>query len=49
MQCFIIHSFGVYTQTPYALSCEIQEFYIKVNRENSKYYIGTPVLKAKLL
>ena len=41
--------FGVYTPTQYALSGKIPKFEIYVNRKKSKYYLGTPMLKTKLL
>ena len=34
IQCTILLCFGVYTPTPYALSCKIQKFYIKGYRKN---------------
>ena len=49
IQCLILLYFGVYTPTPYALSCKIQKFYIYANRNKTKYYVGTPMLKIKLL
>ena len=49
IQCPILLCFGVYTPTPYALSFKIQEFYIKANQKQSKYKVGTPMLKAKLV
>ena len=48
IQCPIILCFGVYTTTPYALSCKIQKFKFYVNWKKSKYYLGTPMLTAKL-
>ena len=47
IQCPILLCFGLYTPTPHSLSCKIQKFYIEVNRQESKYYLGTPMLKAK--
>ena len=49
IQCPILLCFGVYTLTQYALSYKIPKFYFYVNRVKSKYYLGTPMLKAKLL
>ena len=45
----ILLCFGVYTPTQYSLSCKIQRFSFYINRKKSKYYLGTPMLKAKLL
>ena len=42
-------SLGVYTPTSYAVTCKIEKSYIQANRKISKYYVGTPMLKAKLL
>ena len=37
--------FGVYTQTQYALLCEIPKFKFYANRKKSKSYLGAPKLK----
>ena len=49
IQCPILLCFKVYTPNPYALSCKIQKFYIEAIRKKSKYYLGTPMLKTKLV
>ena len=49
IQCPILLCFGVYTPTPYALSCKIQKFHIFANQKKSKNYLGTRMLKAKYL
>ena len=49
IQCPILLCFGVYTPSPYALSCKIQKFHIYANPKESKYYLDTPMLKANLL
>ena len=49
MQCFIVLCFGVYTTTQYAVSFKIPTFYNYANRKKSKYYPGTPMLKAKYI
>ena len=45
IQCPFLLSFGVYTPTQYALSCEIPKFSFYVNRNNSQYYLGNPMLR----
>ena len=40
---------GVYKPTQYALSCKKEKFLIYVDLKKSKYYLGTPMLKTKLL
>ena len=49
IQCPFLLCFGVYTPTPYALLCKIEKFNIYANRKKSKYNLGTPKVKAKLL
>ena len=48
-QCPFLLSFGVYTPTQYAVSCKITKFKYYENKKKSKYYLGTPMLKSKLL
>ena len=48
-QCPILIYFGLYKPTPCALSCKIKKLYNEENRKKSKYYLGTPMLKAKFL
>ena len=45
IQCPFLLRFGVYTPTPYALSCKITKFKFYVNRKKSKRYLGAPKLK----
>ena len=47
--CPILLCFGIYTPSSYALSCKIKKFNMLANRKKSKYYLGTPTLKTKLL
>ena len=48
-QCPFLLCFGVYTPTQYAFSGKMLKFYFYSNLKKSKYYLGTPMLKAKLL
>ena len=49
IQCPILPCVGVYTTTQYAVSLNIPKFYNYANRKKSKYYLGTPMLKAKYI
>ena len=48
IQCFFLLFFGVYTKTPYSLSCKIEKLYIYANHKKANYNLGSPMLIAKL-